>query len=143
MPGGRPSKYDPDFCQQARKLCEAFGATDRQLAEFFEVSEATLNNWKTAHPEFLETLKIPKDIADQRVEKSLYQRALGYSHEAVKIFQVDGEPLVVPYIEHYPPDSTACIFWLKNRKKAEWRDKLPEAQDDNGDVKIHGGLPDA
>lgn len=119
----RPSKYQPEFAAQAAKLCK-LGATDRELADFFGVCEATINNWKAEFPEFLESLKIGKEAADNRVEQSLYRRALGYSHDAVKILQAGGEVVNAPYVEHYPPDTTACIFWLKNRKPADWRDKV-------------------
>lgn len=125
---GRPSKFRPEFVEQARKLA-MHGLTDREMADFFEVSEQTLNNWKSAYPAFLESLKIAKSVADERVEKSLYHRAIGYSHTAVKMFQAGGMILREDYIEHYPPDTTAAIFWLKNRKPAEWRDK----RDDSGD----------
>lgn len=122
MPAGRPSSYLPEYVEQARKLCE-LGATDREVAAFFDVSESTLNTWKHTHPEFLESLSLGKDAADERVIKSLYRRAIGYTHDAVKIFQYQGAEVVVPYEEHVAPDTTACIFWLKNRRKGEWRDK--------------------
>jgi hypothetical protein len=59
-----------------------------------------------------------------RVERSLYQRAVGYNYEAVKIFMPAGhnKPVYAPYIEHVPPDTTAAIFWLKNRDQQHWRD---------------------
>jgi hypothetical protein len=59
------------------------------------------------------------------VERSLYHRAVGYSYDAVKIFMPGGKgkPVIVPYREHMPPDTVACIFWLKNRRREEWRDK--------------------
>jgi hypothetical protein len=122
MPRGRPSKFKPEMVEQARKLAE-LGATDREVAEFFGVVESTLNLWKLNHPEFSEALKVGKDSADNRVEQSLFRRALGYSHDAVKIMVVDGKPHREEYVEHFPPDVTACIFWLKNRRKADWRDK--------------------
>lgn len=123
MSAGRPSKYKPEFAVQARQLTD-LGATDRELATFFEVAESTLNLWKLAYPEFSESLKLGKDAADKRVEQSLYHRARGYSHEAVKILMTkDGDVYREEYVEHYPPDTTAAIFWLKNRKPAEWRDK--------------------
>jgi hypothetical protein len=57
------------------------------------------------------------------VERSLYECANGYSDDAVKIFcDKNGNVTKVPYQEHVPPDVTACIFWLKNRKPADWRD---------------------
>jgi hypothetical protein len=126
---GRPSKYRPEFVRQAEKLCE-LGATDAQLAEFFEVGEATINRWKEDFPEFRETLTRAKAEADALVEKSLFQRARGYSHPAVKILTValggdrGSEVQQVPYTEHYPPDTTACIYWLKNRAPDRWRDKV-------------------
>ncbi|MBY4947010.1 helix-turn-helix domain-containing protein [Cupriavidus respiraculi] len=119
----RPSSYKPEFAEQARKLC-LLGATDKEMADVFGVSETTLNNWKTAHPEFLVSLKAGKDEADANVADRLYQRAMGYSHPAEKIVVVAGAIERVAYTEHYPPDTTAAIFWLKNRKKREWRDKI-------------------
>ncbi|WP_380778053.1 helix-turn-helix domain-containing protein [Sphingomonas sp. R86520] len=119
---GRPTSFKPEFVEQARKLA-SLGATDREAAEFFEVAESTLYLWKHTQPEFSEALKVGKETADARVEQSLYRRALGYSHDAVKIMMADGVPIVEPYVEHYPPDTTAAIFWLKNRKPEQWRDK--------------------
>lgn len=121
---GRPSKFKPEMVEQGRRLCQ-LGATDREIADFFHVSESTLNLWKLEHREFSESLKLGKDVPDERVEKSLYRRALGYSHDAVKIFAdpKTGAEQIVPFTEHYPPDTTAAIFWLKNRKPAEWRDR--------------------
>lgn len=123
---GRPSNYNDDsaatICKHAYKL-SLLGSTDKQMADFFEVSEQTLNAWKTAHPEFLESLNKGKDEADAKVAKSLYRRAMGYSHKAEKIFNNQGVILRAEYVEHYPPDTTAMIFWLKNRQTAKWRDK--------------------
>lgn len=119
---GRPTSFKPEFVEQARKLAK-LGATDREAAEFFEVAESTLYLWKHTHAEFSEALKVGKETADARVEQSLYRRALGYTHDAVKIMMADGVPIVEPYVEHYPPDTTAAIFWLKNRKPEQWRDK--------------------
>lgn len=101
------------------------GATDRDLAEAFAVAESTISLWKLRHREFSEALKAGKERADANVAKSLYRRALGYEHEAVKIVAdaKTGDQLIIPYIERYPPDTTACIFWLKNRRPADWRDK--------------------
>jgi hypothetical protein len=64
-----------------------------------------------------------KEEADKRVERSLCNRAISYSYDAEKIFcDKNGKVTRVPYVEHVPPDVTACIFWLKNRKPPEWRD---------------------
>src|SRR5690606_38343155 len=90
------------------------------------VSIRTVDSWKVAHAEFLQALKAGKDEADNRVERSLYQRATGYSYDAVKIFMPAGAkaPVYAEYREHCPPDTTACIFWLKNRRREQWRDKV-------------------
>ena len=119
--GGRPSKYDESFNKQAYKLC-LLGATDIDLAKFFDVEEKTVNNWKESYPEFLQSLKNGKEIADAQVASRLFKRATGYEREEDKIFQFQGNPVVVPTEVHYQPDTTAAIFWLKNRQPAKWRD---------------------
>lgn len=130
MPAGRPSSYDPEYAKQAEKLCE-LGATDADLADFFDVAISTVCLWKTKHPEFSEALKVGKESADTRVERSLYQRAMGYTFDAVKIFMPAGAdaPVYAPYREHVPPDPTSMIFWLKNRKPGQWRDKSQQEVD--------------
>jgi len=119
---GRPSKFKPEFVKQAFKLCQ-MGATDLELADFFGVEKKTIYNWAAEHKEFLHSIKIGKDAADDRVVKSLYHRAIGYSVDSVKIFNYQGVTIEHPYREHYPPDTAALIFWLKNRRRLEWRDK--------------------
>jgi len=123
IPVARPSKYKPEFAQQAAKLC-ALGATDAQLADFFRVSVSTVNLWKSQHPEFSESIKVPKAQADDRVEQSLYRRAMGYEHDETDIRVVAGGIVETPIRKHYPPDTTAAIFWLKNRRPSEWREKV-------------------
>lgn len=125
---GRPTKYRREYVKQARKLCD-LGATDRDLAEFFGVTERTIKNWQQAHADFFQSTKVGKEASDDRVEKSLYRRATGYTFDAVKIMQHEGAPIEHNYVEHVPPDVTACIFWLKNRRRAEWRDRHEVAHD--------------
>ena len=105
MKTGRPSKFKPEFKEQAAKLAE-FGLTDKQMASYFNVTEQTFNNWKNDFPDFFDALKDSKEYADAQVEASLFKKATGYDKDD----------------KHYPPDTTACIFWLKNRKSEEWRD---------------------
>lgn len=121
----RPSKYKNEMAKQAQKLCE-FGATDAEIASFFEVDVRTVYRWQTQYKEFCQALKVGKEAADARVERSLFHKANGYSHPEDKIFQYEGTPIVVPTTKHYPPDTTAAIFWLKNRKPEEWRDKVQQ-----------------
>lgn len=125
MAGGRPSKFKAEFVSQAQKLCE-LGATDEDLADFFEVAIRTIANWKAEHSEFLQALKGGKDQADDRVERSLYQRAVGYTYDAVHFSSYQGGVTETPYREHVPPDVTAQIFWLKNRRPEHWRDKVTQ-----------------
>lgn len=122
--GGRPSSFKPEYAAQSEKMAK-LGATDAEMADIFGVAESTFHLWKQAHPEFSEALKRGKLFADAHVAESLYRRATGYEHDAVKI-AVDaktGEHAIIPYVERYPPDTTAAIFWLKNRRRGEWRDK--------------------
>ena len=122
MAGGRPTKYKEEFAKQAEKIC-LLGATDEFLADYFDVEVSTLNNWKKAHPEFLESLKKGKSDADLKVAESLFGRAVGYSHLEEKVFNNQGEILTHNTVKHYAPDPTAAIFWLKNRQPKQWRDK--------------------
>lgn len=119
---GRPSGLTKVKMDQVEKLAKA-GWTDAQMAEFFGVTPRTWENWKQASPEFFQSLKDWKAEADHKVERSLLERALGYTHPEEKIFQNQGEIIRAETLKHYPPDTTAAIFWLKNRKPAEWRDK--------------------
>jgi hypothetical protein len=127
-PEGRPSDYREQYNEQARKLC-LLGATDVELADFFGVSEPTLNAWKQAHPEFLKSMNLGKIIADAEVAEKLYHRACGYSHEAVKIFMPAGaaDPVYAPYTEHYPPDTMAATRWLGNRQRRLWSERTEVA----------------
>lgn len=137
-PGGRPTKYKPEFAKQAVPLCE-HGFTDQELADFFEVNIATLYRWKAAHPEFRDAIKNAGEIADDRVERSLYQKAIGYEQDAVKVFMPAGasDPVYAPIRERVAADTTAAIFWLKNRRKEQWRDTSRQEQTgpDGGPVK--------
>lgn len=119
---GRPTSYKPEYCEHAVKLCK-LGATDRELADFFDIAESTLNLWKQQHSEFSESIKEGKLQADAHVAERLYQRAMGYSHPEVHVSNYQGEVTLTPLTKHYPPDSTAAIFWLKNRRPEQWRDK--------------------
>lgn len=125
---GRPTRYRAEFNEQAEKLCK-LGATDMELADFFQVDVATINRWKLAHPNFCESIKSGKTLADANVADRLYQRAMGFEHDSEEIKVVsDGMGLGssverVPVKKIYPPDTAAAIFWLKNRQKDKWREK--------------------
>lgn len=127
----RPSKYDPDLHPaQALKLAR-LGATDDDIASFFEVCRATIYNWRNEHPEFLDALKGGKIMADAEVASKLFHRATGYQHPDVDIKVVNNEIVITDLVKHYPPDTTAAIFWLKNRRPDLWREKVEENKSDN------------
>ena len=132
---GRPTKFTPAMLKQARFLA-ARGATDAELADFFEVSESTLNLWKLKHSDFSESIKDGKAIADCRVQDALFQRAVGYSHPDTHVSNHQGTVTLTPITKHYPPETTAAIFWLKNRRPAEWRDKIDLKADHTGEIRI-------
>lgn len=120
---GRKSSFKQEYIQLAENYA-LLGATDAEMADFFGVSEQTLNTWKKKYPEFLESLKKGKAVADANVASRLYSRAIGYDAKATKFATNEGKITdKVEYIEHYPPDTTAAIFWLKNRQPGKWRDK--------------------
>lgn len=117
----RPSKFKDEFIVQARKLCK-LGATDMEVADFFGVDVRTLYRWKGEQPKFCQALKAGKDEADDRVERSLYARAIGYEHDDIDIRVVDGKIVQTKLRKYYPPDTTAGIFWVKNRRPDLWRE---------------------
>ncbi len=122
---GRPTDYRASHVKEAEKLAK-LGATDNDIANFFEVDPATIWRWKKEHDAFCNALKRGKQLADDTVQDRLFKRATGYSHAAVKVFMPAGaeKPVYAPYIEHFPPDPTSMIFWLKNRRPDEWREKV-------------------
>lgn len=133
MTAGRPTKFKDEFIAQARKLC-ALGATDIEVADFLEVDVRTIYRWKADNAKFCQSLKTGKEIADDRVERSLYARANGFEHDEVDIRVIEGKVIKVPIRKIYAPDTTAAIFWLKNRRPGDWRDKQDVAL--SGQVKF-------
>lgn len=130
----RPTKYKAEYAKQAAVACK-LGATDQDLSELFDVSRSTINLWKIQFKGFSDALKPAKEIADSRVERALYQRAVGYSHEEDDIRVIEGKVVVTPTVKHYPPDTTACIFWLKNRMPEQYRAN-PEGVEVDDDITI-------
>lgn len=132
---GRPTLYSSEFTEAARVLCER-GATDHDLSDFFDVTVRTINRWKLTHPEFAAAIRKGKEPADDRVEDSLYSRAQDREVEEEQAFKVkkivyaengkkltEEEKIEIVKVKRFVPASdTAMIFWLKNRRKQEWRD---------------------
>lgn len=126
---GRPTKYKEEYAEQAYKL-SLLGMTDAQMANFFEVDERTVNNWKHDHPEFFQSIKKGKDLADVEVVEALRKRALGYQYEEIKQETGQQGDKTTTTTKEVPPDPTAIIFWLRNRQRDKWTNNpMPDDQD--------------
>ena len=129
-PTGRPTKYRPDYCEQAKKLA-LLGLTDSEMAEFFEVCEDTIHEWKKTHHEFSESIHAGKLPADAEIAHSLYDRAKGARWTEQAAFKVrhqtasgvfTEEVQIVELQKGAPPDTQAASLWLRNRRPKSWRD---------------------
>jgi DNA-binding transcriptional MerR regulator len=109
------------------------GNTDEEIAFKMGVHVKTLHSWKRRYPEISHSLKEGKENADARVEESLYKLALGFEYEEIQEIIEDfpsgnkrsgTKRKRIKFKKYSPPNATAIIFWLKNRKPAEWRDKI-------------------
>jgi hypothetical protein len=121
--GGRKTIYSPKMAEIARKCCER-GLTDLEVADVLRIGLATLYRWKLEYPEFSRVFKLGKAAADDRVERSLYSRAVGYSYLAEKAVMTRHGQKTVQYRAHIPPDTTAAVWYLKNRRPDRWRDSF-------------------
>lgn len=110
------------------------GLTDEQLAERIGINRATLYDWKKKYPNISDALKKGKEIVDIQVENALLKRALGYSY--TEVMEETSEDVVKhrETVKFIPPDTTAQIFWLKNRRPDKWRDK-PDVPGDSDALK--------
>ena len=101
------------------------GLTNEQIAKNLGINPDTLYKYQKEHPEFSEALKKGKEIADYEVENALYKRAIGYMYDEItKEIKEDGKKVVKVVTKQVIPDTTAQIFWLKNRKPKQWKDKI-------------------
>jgi AcrR family transcriptional regulator len=121
-PVGRPTDYRPAFVEKAGKLF-AGGSTVYEVANYLGIAVSTIYKWFGEHADFAEACRLGRETADQRIEHSLYHRANGYSFESERVFQFQGQIVRASVVEHVPPDTGAAIFWLKNRRPKEWREK--------------------
>lgn len=128
-PVGRPLVYNEQFhCHMVKQLC-LLGIIDEEICKIFGISIETFYEWKRIYPKFSEAIRNGKEVADTKVAQRLYERAMGFEHESEEIKVMSGGVGMGSYIERvpitkiYPPDTTAAIFWLKNRQPKQWRDK--------------------
>ena len=114
------------------------GLVDQQIAHNMGISRKTLAEWKVKYSDIGDTLKVNKEVVDFEVENALLKRALGYKTTEQKVTK-DGELIEIE--KEYPPDVTAQIFWLKNRKPDKWKDKREEEPTEGGGVVIVNNIP--
>lgn len=118
------------------------GLTDEQIANNIGISVSCLNNWKNKYVEILESLKRGKEVVDRQVENALLKRALGYEYTETTreyIPELNEMKTTKKVTKQVAPDTTAQIFWLKNRKPDKWRDKQ-EYEDRTAIDKLDGIL---
>lgn len=136
---GRPGRGEEWTKEENLLLIQGWardGLTDKDIAYNIGIHVGTLYEWKKKYPRLTEALRLGKEVADRKVENSLFQTAIGfeYTEEAVT-----NKGTVVSVKKKYLPNVTAQIFWLKNRKPGEWRDKKEmEAKIDHQYVAVWG-----
>lgn len=118
------------------------GLTDEQIAHNMDISRSTLNEWKKKYSDISDTLKKGKEVVDYEVENALLKRALGYSYKEItremvfdKVKEQYELKITKEVTKEVLPDTTAQIFWLKNRQSQKWRDK-PEEKSNNDEDKV-------
>ena len=129
------AKYDYWISKEGLTEIEGMardGLTDKQMAHNIGIAESTLNEWKNRFPEFKESLKRGKEVVDREVENALLKTALGFYYTEEQVTNSGG---VVTTKKYAKPNTTAQIFWLKNRKQVEWRDKQ-EIEQTNRNIDI-------
>lgn len=160
MPAGRPTEYQNKYAEQVYKLC-LLGATDQEIADFFDVDVSTIGNWKNAYPEFLEAIKRGKITADADVASSLFKRANGYQYDEVTYEKIgDGDSITEVtatgtetvkqdrfkkkvVTKEMAPDVAAQNIWLKNRRGKvkdggqRWADKHEVTGEGGGPIHLH------
>ncbi len=138
---GRPPTFNEQIADKIVALAEK-GKTIDQISDIIGVTSRCISFWLAEKPSLLQAVKEARQMADEMVEASLFKKATGYFHETEKIFydKDTGQIVRAPTVQHYAPDTTAQIFWLKNRKPEQWRDrtevKLEKELDDMSDEEL-------
>lgn len=127
---GRPSKFRPEYVEHTRILCEE-GHTDREIAEFFGITRKTLHNWRRDHPELAAVMGIGKQLANDRVNRTAFELAVGYTTTVTEIFKMKnaqgGEIIATHEREvNVAPDRDMVKWWQKNREPQNWKDKTEQ-----------------
>ena len=123
---GQPTSYKPDYDELAHNYC-LLGATNEDLAGFFRVTRRTVDNWMATHPDFAQAVQQGRAAADAVIARSLFDRAKGFSHKVTRTTLYQGEERTITNTVEYPPDTLACMFWLRNRRRKHWLERAQSA----------------
>jgi hypothetical protein len=129
--GGRKSSYRAEFAAQAELLCQ-MGFTDQMLGDFFGVSESTINRWKPEREEFLGALRVGKEVADDAVERAVFQAIIGFSRKEQKVVGSGEDAYVIEIEKYYPPQAGVGLRWLSVRRPEQYREN--RELDEKGEV---------
>ena len=148
-------KYEYWLTAEGLLLLESWardGLTDEQIAKNIGISRSTLNEWKKKYSDISDALKKGKEVVDIEVENALLNNAKGFTYKEQvvstkkEVIYKDGkrvkeisEPVIVEIERLKPPETTAQIFWLKNRKPDKWGDKKEDGYEVNIPIVISGG----
>jgi hypothetical protein len=119
---GQPTSYKPEYGELAHNYC-LLGATNEVLADFFDVAPRTIDNWIAIDPDFADAVRRGRAVADAAVVRALFDRACGFSHQVSRTTLYRGKEQTVTNTVSYPPDTQACMFWLRNRQRHYWQAK--------------------
>lgn len=145
-------KYEQWQTEEGMELLRGWarnGLTDEDIAANMGISRSTLSEWKKNYPDISDALKRGREYADMRVENQMYQNAVGYTYteqQAIKVKRTywdnagrkcEAEDVkIVDVVRYHPGETTAQIFWLKNRRPEEWRDKIITEQEGPMNVEV-------
>jgi hypothetical protein len=119
---GRPIEYQSKFADTVRAMAK-LGGTDFEIAEELGISTSTLWRWRSKYEDLSRALMEGRDAFDDRAERSLAQKAIGYTFHTEKVMQFEGRIVRADIVEHVPPDVGALKMWLGNRRPDKWKDK--------------------
>ena len=126
MAAGRPTDYNSKFTSIAKRFA-LLGLTNDEMADALDIARSTFYEWLKTYPEFSDAIKAGKDDADSKVVESLYHRAKGYKTTCTDVKVIEGQIVLTQLEKNYPPDTVACIYWLRNRRPDRWRNN-PESE---------------
>ncbi len=117
------------------------GLKDKTIADNIGITTQTLYDWKRRFSSFSEALKKGKEVIDNEAEEALIKRMLGYDYEEETTYiDNNGKKSIRKVKKHVPPDTTALIFWLKNRRREDWRDRIDKTVTGSNDGPIEANI---